>query len=65
MVRQVGANRDLMRRQRISAQALELWRAGDMSTFCIARELETDEREICHILEEAEGRATKFEEGRV
>lgn len=64
MVRLVGADRDLLRRQHLSARALELWRSGTKSTFCIAQELGAEEREICHIIDEAEGRAVKFEEGR-
>lgn len=64
MVRLVGSDRDLLRRQHLTMRALELWRSGTMCTFSIAQELSTDEREVCHIIDDAEGRAAKFEEER-
>lgn len=62
MVRLVGSDRDLLRRQHLTARALELWRSGTKSTFCIAQELGANEREICHIIDDADGRAPKFEQ---
>jgi hypothetical protein len=35
---------------------LKLWRAGQHSTFCIARELDLAEDEVCHIIRQAEDR---------
>lgn len=64
MVRVVGSDQDLLRRQHLTALVLELWRAGTNSTFCIAEQLDADEREVCHIIDDAEGRAAKFEEER-
>ncbi|MBB4145858.1 hypothetical protein [Rhizobium rhizoryzae] len=37
---------------------LKLWRDGQHSTFCIARELDLAEDEVCHIIRQAEDRQT-------
>lgn len=56
---------DLLRKEALFTRVLELWRNGEgsHSTFCIAAELKMDEREVCHLLEEADGRAASLAGG--
>lgn len=62
--RMTGCDRSLVRKERLFATVLELWRAGEKSTFCIALELGVDERTVCDLIEESEGRVPAIEGGK-
>lgn len=44
------------------ARVLELWHRREKSTHCISIEVGLDEATVCHIIDDAEGRAPKFGE---
>jgi hypothetical protein len=56
-----GCDRSLLRKAQIFERVLEMWRGGEKSTFCIAAELGVDEREVCRLIEEGEGRVAVIE----
>ncbi|WP_156134178.1 hypothetical protein [Ensifer sp. ZNC0028] len=43
-------------RQILVERVLQLWRGGQRDTHAIAAELRLDEREVCLIIEQSEGR---------
>ena len=43
-------------RQILIERVLQMWRGGQHDTFAIAAELRIEEREVCQIIEQSEGR---------